>query len=229
MSLTQSVWCSIDAMYGSCCDDRGKSRAVLLPIKDDACKQLPTITTMKLRRVKRYFVLINTPYPDDRVSPCGEEPVQRRVELEGVHPIPIILLHLVSNDVGDLWHEKVRGQTPTWSACGLTYIHLEAATKRMHLQTQSRGEKELTQPRLEKRTFRFRSCVYIVAIRVHGKYTHQQLDGAGKHCSLATVNTVPSTNPRSRWLLLSTRDKHYFILYAARSKVTTANKSKLSF
>ena len=51
-----------------------------------------------------YFVLVDTPYPDDGVSSSSEEPVQRRVELECVHPIAIVLLHLVSNDIGHLQH-----------------------------------------------------------------------------------------------------------------------------
>ena len=51
-------------------------------------------------------MLVDTPYPDDGVSPSSEEPVERRVQLECVHPISVVLLHLISNDIGHLQHKK---------------------------------------------------------------------------------------------------------------------------
>lgn len=51
-----------------------------------------------------YFVLVDAPYPDDGVPSSGEEPVQRRVQLEGIDPVAVVLLHLISNDIGHLEH-----------------------------------------------------------------------------------------------------------------------------
>lgn len=60
---------------------------------------------MDIESKKLYLVLVDAPYPDDGVPPSREEPVQRRVQLQRVHPISIVLLHLVSNDIGHLKHK----------------------------------------------------------------------------------------------------------------------------
>lgn len=49
-----------------------------------------------------YFVLVDTPYPDDWVSPSSEEPIESRVQLQCIHPISIVFFHLISNDIGHL-------------------------------------------------------------------------------------------------------------------------------
>lgn len=49
-----------------------------------------------------YFVLIDAPYADDGVSSRGEQAVQSRVQLQGVHAVPIVLLHFISDHVGNL-------------------------------------------------------------------------------------------------------------------------------
>lgn len=59
-----------------------------------------------------YFVLINAPYPDDRVSSSCEESVQRWVQLKCIHPVSIILLHLISNDIGHLPHRGASEYKP---------------------------------------------------------------------------------------------------------------------
>lgn len=98
MSLTQSVWCSIDAIYGSCCKFRGDHFRLLN-------HQRNTVTIQRwLSKRKFYFVLVDTPYPDDRVPSSSEEPIQCGVKLERVHPISIVLLHLISNHVRHLKH-----------------------------------------------------------------------------------------------------------------------------
>lgn len=53
-----------------------------------------------------YLVLVHTPYPDDGVSSSGEEPVQRRIQLERIHPVSIVLFHFISNDIGHLTHRE---------------------------------------------------------------------------------------------------------------------------
>lgn len=57
--------------------------------------------------MKLYFVLVHTPYPDDGVPSSREEPVQCRVQLERVHPISVVLLNLISNDIRHLKHKEV--------------------------------------------------------------------------------------------------------------------------
>lgn len=49
-----------------------------------------------------HLVLIDTPYSDDGVPPRGEEPVERWVQLQGIDSIPVILLHFISNNIGNL-------------------------------------------------------------------------------------------------------------------------------
>lgn len=63
-------------------------------------------------------MLVDTPYPDDRVPPSSEEPVQRWVQLECIHPISIVLLHLISNDIGHLKHSENSEHAAT-SVCKL--------------------------------------------------------------------------------------------------------------
>lgn len=53
-----------------------------------------------------YLVLVHAPYPDDGVPSGGEEPVQSRIQLERVHPVSIVLFHLISNDIGHLAHRE---------------------------------------------------------------------------------------------------------------------------
>lgn len=50
-------------------------------------------------------MLVDAPYPNDGVSASREEAVQGRVELQGVHPIAVILLHLIPNHIGYLQRE----------------------------------------------------------------------------------------------------------------------------
>lgn len=54
-----------------------------------------------------YLVLVDTPYPNDRVPASGEETIECWVELQCIYPISIVLLHLISNDVRHL-----RDKTP---------------------------------------------------------------------------------------------------------------------
>lgn len=83
-------------------------------------KQLPYVKWVDCFSIteqgkKLYFVLVDAPYPDDGVPPCSEEPVQSRVELECIHPVSIVLLHLISNDIWYLEHREENGrwaQTP---------------------------------------------------------------------------------------------------------------------
>lgn len=49
-----------------------------------------------------YFVLIDAPYPDDGVSASCEETVERGIQLQSVHTVTIVLLHLISDHVWDL-------------------------------------------------------------------------------------------------------------------------------
>lgn len=49
-----------------------------------------------------YFVLVDAPYPNDGVSSSSEEPIESRVQLQRIHPIPVVLFHLISNDIGHL-------------------------------------------------------------------------------------------------------------------------------
>lgn len=49
-----------------------------------------------------HLVLIDTPYSDDGVPPCGEEPVECWVQLQGINSIAIVLLHFISNNIGNL-------------------------------------------------------------------------------------------------------------------------------
>lgn len=49
-----------------------------------------------------YLVLVDTPYPNDRVPASGEETIECWVELQCIYPISIVLLHLISNDVRHL-------------------------------------------------------------------------------------------------------------------------------
>lgn len=62
-----------------------------------------------------YFVLVDAPYPDDWVSPSSEEPVESRVQLQCIHPIPIVFFHLISNDIRHL-KQRVR-RTVTTITC----------------------------------------------------------------------------------------------------------------
>ena len=66
-------------------------------------------------------MLVDAPYPDDGVSPSGEEPVKSWVELESIHPISIVLLHLISNDIGHLTHREGSEQTSCARLDALTY------------------------------------------------------------------------------------------------------------
>lgn len=47
-------------------------------------------------------MLVDAPDPDDGVSSSGEEPVESRVQLQGIHPVPIVFFHLISDDIGHL-------------------------------------------------------------------------------------------------------------------------------
>lgn len=49
-----------------------------------------------------YFVLVDTPYPNDWVSSSSEEPIESRVQLQRIHPISVVFFHLISNDIGHL-------------------------------------------------------------------------------------------------------------------------------
>lgn len=51
-------------------------------------------------------MLVDTPYPDDGIPSSSKEAVKRRVQLECIHPIAIVLLHLVSNNIGHLKHKE---------------------------------------------------------------------------------------------------------------------------
>lgn len=94
-------------MYGSCYNDKHVKLGAVLKKISIKIRARQTASNYQFNNetykgFKLYFVLINTPYSNDRVSSCCEESVQSRVKLEGVHPISIILFHLVSNNVGDL-------------------------------------------------------------------------------------------------------------------------------
>lgn len=49
-----------------------------------------------------HLVLIDAPYSDDGVPPCGEEPVECWVQLQGINSISIVLLHFISDNIGNL-------------------------------------------------------------------------------------------------------------------------------
>lgn len=98
MSLTQSVWCSMEAIYGSCCNcfqKIKKKKGKTLQQDRSENSAIVSITTI-------YFVLVDTPYPDDWVSPSSEEPIESRVQLQCIHPISIVFFHLISNDIRHL-------------------------------------------------------------------------------------------------------------------------------
>lgn len=57
-------------------------------------------------------MLIDAPYADDGVSARGEEAVQSGVQLQGVHPVTVVLLDFVSDHVGNL---KAHSDTPLHS------------------------------------------------------------------------------------------------------------------
>lgn len=107
MSLTQSVWCSIDAMYGSCWKVH-KTTATsvnfqfLKITRNNAINMLarskysttssPFICLQHYYSIRLaqmlnegltdwYLVLVDTPYPDDGVSTSSEEPVKSWVQL----------------------------------------------------------------------------------------------------------------------------------------------------
>lgn len=113
-------------MYGSCCNERlGKIELLyycsLTHMHSIISKQLKVQHTHNNEKklfctrqsdnvvsvtliYELYFVLVDTPYPDDGVPSSGEETIQRRVKLERIHPIPIVLLNLISNDIRHLEH-----------------------------------------------------------------------------------------------------------------------------
>lgn len=94
MSLTQSVWCSIEAIYGSCYNDRGQQQQnERRPLSRNSHCHVWQQSEIQ------YLMLVHAPYPDDWVSSGCEEPIERRVELESIHPISVVFLHLISNDV----------------------------------------------------------------------------------------------------------------------------------
>lgn len=86
-------------MYGSCYND-GEA------ITHTGSTQGGYNSDIACDRKTLYFMLVDAPYPDDRIPSSSEEAVQCRVQLECIHPISIILLHLISNDVGHLANEK---------------------------------------------------------------------------------------------------------------------------
>lgn len=47
-------------------------------------------------------MLVDAPYPDDRVSSSSEEPIESGVQLQRIHPISVVFFHLVPNHVGHL-------------------------------------------------------------------------------------------------------------------------------
>lgn len=49
-----------------------------------------------------YLVLTDTPYSYDGVSTGREESVKCWVQLQGIDPVSVVLLHLVSNNIGNL-------------------------------------------------------------------------------------------------------------------------------
>lgn len=149
MSLTQSVWCSIEAMYGSCCN-----RVQKLEIKHPPPHHhhIPRTTLQQMRchncgaaNMKEvYFVLVDTPYPDDWVSSSSEEPIESGVQLQRIHPIPVVFFHLVPNHIGHLIQKEtsarshqtlititriVPSNTPT-SLC--TFRNLDTLTVKFH-------------------------------------------------------------------------------------------------
>lgn len=84
-----------------------------------------------------YFVLVDTPYPDDWVSSSSEEPIESRVQLQCIHPISIVFFHLISNDIGHLkqtetsahWCQIFPNNTPA-SMC--IFRSLYALTVKFH-------------------------------------------------------------------------------------------------
>lgn len=66
-------------------------------------------------------MLVDAPYPDDRISSGGEETIKSRVQLQRVHPIPIVFFHLISNDIGHL-KKRERGERALASDSQITCI-----------------------------------------------------------------------------------------------------------
>lgn len=46
-----------------------------------------------------HLVLVHTPDPDDGIPASSEQAVQGGVQLQGIYPIAIVLLHFISYDV----------------------------------------------------------------------------------------------------------------------------------
>lgn len=65
MSLTQSVWCSIEAMYGSCCNRAQKLKNKAFPHPRIIVQQIRCHNSGAANIKEVYFVLVDTPYPDD--------------------------------------------------------------------------------------------------------------------------------------------------------------------
>lgn len=61
-----------------------------------------------------YLVLVDAPNPDDGVPPCREQSVECWVQLQGVDSISVVLLHFISNNIGDLTN------TATYAFCEIT-------------------------------------------------------------------------------------------------------------
>lgn len=53
-----------------------------------------------------YLVLIDAPYPYDGVSTRREKPVEGWVQLQGIDSISIVLLHFISDHIGNLTNES---------------------------------------------------------------------------------------------------------------------------
>lgn len=53
-----------------------------------------------------YLVLIDTPYPNDGISTCCEKSIEGWVQLQGIDSISIVLLHFISNNIGNLTSES---------------------------------------------------------------------------------------------------------------------------
>lgn len=60
----------------------------------------------QLTPARPHLVLIDAPYPDDGVSAGCEKSVQGGVQLQGIDSISIVLLHFISNNIGNLTSES---------------------------------------------------------------------------------------------------------------------------
>lgn len=57
----------------------------------------------------RYLVLVDAPYPDNRVSTSSEEPVKSRVQLQSINSITVVFLHFISDHIRHLRHTENAG------------------------------------------------------------------------------------------------------------------------